>query len=57
MNPLQHLQAQWDAEPMPSPPPPTAPPTSLPVGWLYALLIGFTALYLAELLLAAWWRA
>ena len=52
MNPLQQLQAEFDAESMPPPP----PPTSLPAGWLYAVLIGLTLLSLAELLLAAWWR-
>lgn len=53
MNPLQQLQAEWDAIP-PAPPPPS---TALSLAWLYALLIGFTALYLAEMLFAAWWRA
>lgn len=56
MNPLQQQQAQWDAEATPPPPPSNAICISLPAGWPYALLIGFTALYLVELLAAAWWR-
>lgn len=57
MNALQKIQAEFDAEPMPPPPPPTALRVTLPAGWLYAVLIGLTLLSLAELLLAAWWRA
>ena len=55
MNPLQHQQAEWDAESAPpSPPEPLA--LALPKGWPWALVIGFAALYFGEVLFAAWVR-